>query len=224
MLQLRGFGLAVRLLMAHLVLLGDSIFDNGAYTGGGPAVIGQVRKRIPVGWRATLCAVDGASIMDVGAQLPRVPRDAERLALSIGGNDVLRHAELLDRAVTTGAQAVDLIGEAARGFEAAYHDMLHPCLQIDRRMVICTIYSGNFPDPVYQRVVNVALAPFNDAIIRLGLEHGLTIVELRSVCNEPADYANPIEPSSVGGAKIAKAIVRAAMGDWSDGPVARIIG
>jgi hypothetical protein len=29
------------------------------------------------------------------------------------------------------------------------------------------------------------------------------------VCNEPDDYANPIEPSSHGGAKIARAITRA---------------
>jgi hypothetical protein len=29
------------------------------------------------------------------------------------------------------------------------------------------------------------------------------------VCSEPTDYANPIEPSSLGGAKIARAIVRA---------------
>ena len=29
--------------MAHLVLLGDSIFDNAAYVEGGPAVIDHVR-------------------------------------------------------------------------------------------------------------------------------------------------------------------------------------
>ena len=29
--------------MPHVVLLGDSIFDNGAYTQGGPDVITQLR-------------------------------------------------------------------------------------------------------------------------------------------------------------------------------------
>ena len=33
--------------MQHLVLLGDSILDNGAYTAGGPAVIEQVRAILP---------------------------------------------------------------------------------------------------------------------------------------------------------------------------------
>src|SRR3712207_7657631 len=46
--------------MPHVVLLGDSIFDNKSYVGGGPDVIAQVRDDLPPGWKATLCAVDGA--------------------------------------------------------------------------------------------------------------------------------------------------------------------
>ena len=34
-------------------------------------------------------------------------------------------------------------------------------------------------------------------------------MELRSICTERADYANPIEPSEQGGSKIAAAIARA---------------
>ncbi len=210
--------------MAHLVLLGDSVFDNGAYTSGGPEVVSQVRKRMPVGWRATLRAVDGATVAGVASQLANIPPDADRLVVSVGGNDVLGYAHLLDAPVTKSAQAVDLIGNAARGFEAAYRAMLRPCLQVDRHTVICTIYSGNFPDPDYQRVVKVALAPFNDAIIRAGVEHGLTVIDLRLVCSEPEDYANPIEPSSIGGEKIAAAVLRAATGDRSWARTARIIG
>lgn len=210
--------------MAHLVLLGDSIFDNGAYTGGGPAVIDQVRTRMPVGWRATLAAVDGSTIASVAAQLTKFPADADRLVLSVGGNDVLRHAELLERPVSRSAQAVAMIGHAARGFEAAYRAMLPPFLQLDRRLAICTIYSGNFSDADFQRVASVALSPFNDAIIRIGVEHGLTIIDLRLVCNAPADYANPIEPSSIGGAKIADAIIRAVRDDGTWSRSARIIG
>jgi hypothetical protein len=43
-------------------------------------------------------------------------------------------------------------------------------------------------------------------ILRVALDHGLGIIDLRSVCDQPTDYANPIEPSSAGGAKIARAI------------------
>jgi hypothetical protein len=36
--------------MGHLVLLGDSVFDNAAYVGGGPDVVAQLRARLPTGW------------------------------------------------------------------------------------------------------------------------------------------------------------------------------
>lgn len=55
--------------MTHIVLLGDSIFDNAHYTEGGPDVISQVRQLLPKGWRASLLAVDGATTEDVPSQL-----------------------------------------------------------------------------------------------------------------------------------------------------------
>jgi hypothetical protein len=58
--------------MKHVVLLGDSVFDNGAYVGGGPDVVTQLRQRLPAGWRATLAAVDGGVIRDIPHQLERV--------------------------------------------------------------------------------------------------------------------------------------------------------
>lgn len=210
--------------MAHLALLGDSIFDNGAYTGGGPAVIAQVRKHMPIGWLATLAAVDGAHIESVAGQLEKLPADVDRLALSIGGNDVLDHAALLDAPVTKSAQAIAMIGDAARNFEAGYRVLLDKCRRLDRHLAICTIYSGNFPEPAFQRIAKTALTPFNDAIIRIGVENGLTVIDLRLICSQPVDYANAIEPSSIGGGKIAKAVIRAATGEGGWARSARIIG
>ena len=33
--------------MGHVVLLGDSVLDNGAYVGAGPDVVSQVREVVP---------------------------------------------------------------------------------------------------------------------------------------------------------------------------------
>ena len=44
--------------MSHVVLLGDSIFDNGLYVPGGSPLIEQLRTRLPKGWKGTLVAVD----------------------------------------------------------------------------------------------------------------------------------------------------------------------
>jgi hypothetical protein len=49
---------------------------------------------------------------------------------------------------------------------------------------------------------------FNDVILRMAFEHHLSVIDLRLVCNEPSDYANPIEPSGSGGRKIAHSIAR----------------
>jgi hypothetical protein len=61
------------------------------------------------------------------------------------------------------------------------------------------IYNGNFPDPEFQVMARVAVAAFNDAILRLALEKDLLAIDLRLVCALAEDYANPIEPSAIGG-------------------------
>jgi hypothetical protein len=62
-----------------------------------------------------------------------------------------------------------------------------------------------------QIVLTTALAMFNDVIIRAGWENDLPILDLRTVCDQPVHYANPIEPSTAGSARIAAAILRMLM-------------
>src|SRR5690349_6873583 len=59
--------------MTHIVLLGDSVFDNAAYVAGGTDVIRQLRYITPAGWQATLKARDGALIAEIDGQLDRLP-------------------------------------------------------------------------------------------------------------------------------------------------------
>lgn len=192
--------------MPHVVLLGDSIFDNGVYTGGGPDVITQLRGELPAPWRATLLAVDGAVTRDLPAQLKRLPADATHLVVSMGGNDALSHSHVLNTRVSSSAEALHLLAEATKGFESDYRRALSALQHTGLPLTLCTIYNGHFDDPDYQRIASTALTPFNDAIIRQGLLQGLDVIELRLVCAAPAHFANPIEPSSQGGARIARAI------------------
>jgi hypothetical protein len=46
--------------MNHIVLLGDSILDNAAYTGGKPAVIDHLQAQLHAEWKASLLAIDGS--------------------------------------------------------------------------------------------------------------------------------------------------------------------
>jgi hypothetical protein len=193
----------------HVVLLGDSIFDNAAYVGGGPDVVAQLQSALPAGWSATLCAVDGAVIADVGRQLTRVPRDATHLVVSAGGNDALGHADLLTRPARSAAEVLAQLGDAGRAFEERYRGMLALVLRRGLPVTVCTIYNGNFGDPLMQKVASTALTVFNDAILRAAIGTRTAVIDLRLVCDQAADYANPIEPSVCGGGKIATAVARA---------------
>jgi len=193
----------------HLVLLGDSILDNGSYTSGGPAVIDQVRQQLPATWEVSLSAIDGSTTEDIPAQLASIPETASHLLLCVGGNNALLRAEVLESPVSSSGEALLMLSEIADEFEAAYRRVVDACLEFDLPLVVCTIYNGNFPERSYQRRAAVALTVFNDVIIRVATEKHLKVIDLRFICASKKDYANPIEPSAVGGAKIAQAIVRA---------------
>ena len=200
---------APRLISAapHLVLLGDSIFDNGAYTGGKPDVLAQLRKILPSDWRASLLARDGATTEDIPTQLSRLPPGATHLLLSVGGNNALMRQALLQAPAASTAEAILMLADAVREFEAGYRKTIAACLMHRLPLVVCTIYNGNFDDARYRRLTRSAIALFDDAIMRTAVENRLKVIELRLICALPGDYANQIEPSSAGAAKIARAIV-----------------
>src|SRR5437764_265139 len=76
--------------MKHVILLGDSVFDNGAYIGRDPDVRQQVEQISSQGLKATLRARDGAVISEIGNQLRGLPPiDATHLIISVGGNDAI---------------------------------------------------------------------------------------------------------------------------------------
>ena len=93
--------------MKHIILLGDWVFDNAAYVAGGTDVLEQVREQLPVGWRATLRAVDGSVIGSVERQLDQLPPEASHLVISVGGNDALGHAGVLDETTRSMADALE---------------------------------------------------------------------------------------------------------------------
>jgi len=195
--------------MSRIALLGDSIFDNAPYTAGGPAVIDHLRRTLPSGWSADLLAKDGALVRDVADQLRQLTGLHTHLVLSAGGNDALTNAGVLELKVRSSGEALLHLGDVVDAFENAYRAMLSDCIGFGLPLVVSTIYEGQFEDPHYQKVVRVAIRTFNDAIIRAAIDKSLRVIELRNICRLPEDYANPIEPSVIGGSKIAQAIARA---------------
>jgi hypothetical protein len=112
-------------------------------------------------------------------------------------------SDILQMSARSTAEVLATLADVAGNFEQNYRGAIRACQKRGLPLALCTIYNGCFPDPQYQRTVSTALTVFNDAIFRVGIESHLPIIDLRFVCSSALDYANPIEPSSVGGAKIA---------------------
>jgi hypothetical protein len=98
----------------HVVLLGDSIFDNSSYTKGLPDVVTHLRGMLPDGAVASLLAVDGSATGDLADQLTNLPPDVTRAVVSVGGNDALLNADLLNLPVSSTQQALLVFGRARR--------------------------------------------------------------------------------------------------------------
>ena len=95
----------------HVVLLGDSIFDNGVYVPGEPDVVRQLRQLLPSAWQASLLAVDGAVTRSVERQLAGLPGDGSDLVVSVGGNEALGEAQLVGRYCRSGVEGIWLLVE-----------------------------------------------------------------------------------------------------------------
>jgi lysophospholipase L1-like esterase len=194
--------------MKHIVLLGDSIFDNQSYVGGGKDTITNLREQMPDDWKATLLAVDGHITDGVLGQVSRVPADATHLFVSVGGNDALGEMRILQMPASSAADVLNELSNVSARFEERYKRMLDAVLSLGKPTAVCTIYYPRYPEAWLQKLAVAALASFNDAIIRQASLAGVPLIDLRYVCNEDTDYANPIEPSVAGGAKIARTIVQ----------------
>jgi len=191
--------------MGHVILLGDSIFDNARYVPDRPPVIEQLRRSLPGGWLASLLAVDGHMVGDVVTQLGRLPSDATHLVVSAGGNDALSEIATLAEPTDTVAEGLRLLRTVQGEFRDAYRSMLVAACATGKSPAVCTIYDAI---PGLGPAELAALALFNEVILREAFRVGLPIVDLRLVCDHADDYSSvsAIEPSMTGGLKIARAI------------------
>jgi len=192
--------------MKNVVLLGDSIFDNKSYVGAGPDVVDQLKGDLPSGWTATLVARDGSTTFDIKSQLNAMPQDATHLVVSVGGNNALGEKAMIEESAHSVAEVLDKLAKIKAEFAKSYGAMLDGVLARKLPAAVCTIYEARYQDPTTRRIAGAGLTVFNDVIMREAFARGVPVIDLRLVFDEDSDYANDIEPSVKGGAKIARVI------------------
>lgn len=194
--------------MSHIVLIGDSIFDNSVYVDESQDVISHLKSDLGRNHRATLLAVDGAVLSDVSNQLRRLSQldlPPTHLAVSCGGNDVLGLAIALEGPAESLFAAAQTLSSWQADFREKYVRMIEAVQAIGLPVAVCTIYDAVPGLPVAH---TACLALFNDIITREAIARGLTILDLRLLCCDAADYSSvsAIEPSGQGAQKIAHAL------------------
>ena len=202
--------------MAHVVLLGDSVFDNAAYVPGEPAVVDQLRAILPADWAVTLLAVDGHVTASVERQLEKAPVDATHFVVSCGGNDALGYLPVLEEQARSVADVLDRFTRIRTDFREKYRRMLRQVVAMERDVTVCTIYDCV---PGLDPKAHAALSMFNEIILREAISATVAVIDLRLVCTEKSDYSelSPIEPSHRGGEKITNIICNLLLGDVSPG-------
>jgi hypothetical protein len=111
-------------------------------------------------------------------------------------------------------EAFRTVQQTREEFRQRFRAMTQGVLATGKPAVLCTIYDAI---PGLSQAERVGLALFNEVVFFEAFRAGISLLDLRLVCDESADYAaiSPIEPSVQGGEKIAQAICRV-IDDWSN--------
>lgn len=191
----------------HIVLLGDSIFDNARYVPGELSVSEQLAELVGHAGKVSLLAIDGSTTNELDLQIGHIPSDATHLVLSIGGNDAMQALDILFEPAATVSDALFKLHAIRQAFRQRWCAGVWELVASGLPLIVCTIYNSVPNLPPDQQT---ALALFNEVILEEAGRLGLPVIDLRLVCNDAGDYSamSPIEPSFAGGMKIAQAIHR----------------
>lgn len=197
----------------HIVLLGDSIFDNAPYVDAGHSVSELLAASLPDA-QVSLLAVDGDVTTDVNQQLKAMPSTATHVFVSCGGNDALRSISKVNRSANTVGGALHILRDVTEAFRSNYKAMLSSILSKHASPVACTIYNRV---PGLADIAKTALSIFNEIILEEAFALRVPIIDLRIIFDSEEDFSliSPIEPSAHGGRKIAKRISEIVAGEHS---------
>ena len=215
--------------------MGDSIIDNTPYVQNNEKdVASHLNSMYKSSPQINIYnrAVDGHTMKDLlDTQLSDEGlNEATNIVVSIGGNDLLgnlyflidamglyqgQESKVFQRTTTRNKTFEDTYFEIIKPMQQEYESVVANLSNYRAKLLLCTVYEGDlvdsdeFSDVIYSS--KTMLSIFNDLVYRTAQKYNAEVLELRDIFVSPEDYANPIEPSHIGGEKLAKAIK-----DWVD--------
>jgi len=196
----------------YVSLLGDSIIDNKIYVEEGELSVTEHLQHNSSS-NFTMIAVDGDTTEDVlDNQLDNLKEPVSHIVLSIGGNDLLQNLHLLQDETSGMKLALEKFSELISEIQENYTKILERLSQYDAKVLLCTVYEGDLETDVllaeYDKAGQAILKMHNDTVYYIASKFDVDVLELRNIFTNKEDYANPIEPSHIGGGKLAKAIIQ----------------
>ena len=214
----------------RIYLLGDSIIDNAPYVQKNEKdVASHLNSMYKSSPQINIYnrAVDGHTMKDLlDTQLSDEGlNEATNIVVSIGGNDLLgnlyflidamglyqgEESKVFKRTTTRNKSFEDTYFEIIKPMQQEYESVVANLSNYRAKLLLCTVYEGDlvdsdeFNDVVYSS--KTMLSIFNDLVYRTAQKYNAEVLELRDIFVSSEDYANPIEPSHIGGEKLAKAI------------------
>ena len=157
--------------MKHILLAGDSIFDNKSYLKPDQLSVSQHLKSQMPSDKVSLLATDGAKISDIKTQIDNIPADGTHLVISAGGNDALSHINIFNQPCGSIGYALERLCTIRDEFDEKYWELITLAHDKDIPLTLCTIYYPNFANPypfylkaaagLFQAVDSVRNSPIN---------------------------------------------------------------
>ena len=133
--------------MKHILLAGDSIFDNEHYIRANELSVSKHLIRKMPKDKISLMAKDGAKIKDVIDQINNLPKDVTHLIISAGGNDALSYSKILNEPCDTIGSACEKLCFVRDKFDEQYCELLDLACRMEVKTTVCTIYYPAFANP-----------------------------------------------------------------------------
>jgi lysophospholipase L1-like esterase len=202
-----------------ILLFGDSIIDNKYYVGENENSVLEHLQNISNDEFIQI-ALDGDTTRDVLDKQLQVStiKDASKIILSIGGNDLLQNLSFLYKSnfENINEGLICLQNEIFQPLAERYEAIVKVLSSYRANLLLCTVYEGDLGRTDEFRGVldssKIMASSFNDIVYKTAKKFNADVLELRQIFTESDDYANPIEPSHKGGEKLSKAIV-----EWISG-------
>jgi len=177
----------------NILLLGDSILENGFY----------VEKSIESILKNSIhnifnYAYDGTKISDIYSQIQKIPYDLNSsssfIFLSVGGNDIIERAR-------TGSTSEDI-----NPIFDEYKNMIYSLkAKMDQsKIILLTLY---YPYNSDYHLYYDMIKDWNKSLEKFAVNENLQILKTYNLLGKPEDFIHSIEPSIQGGMKIAQSIL-----------------